>query len=769
MKVLKSKAFMAFCFGFMLYILTALPELITYKGILLFDADFCQQSLPFAYHIRDCILSGDVIWDHSSALGSQFLSSYAFYNLFSPFTLLYLIIPRDAIIYAMPYILASKYGLGTMLAYFYAARFLKNKNYAVLAGLLYRFSTASAYNLIFHFDDVFTFFPLLLIALEELCTKNRRGVFAVTAGFLALLNYYFFVGEAVFAVVYFFIRGACDKQFGLSVKKSLQVLFEGIIGVMCVMVFLLPVGISLLESGRATSLLQPSEWLAYNDIYTYLKIIQSAFMLPDPFGYATMFPTYEIEYPYGTMMSSVAAYLPVFSLTGVISYMVKKRKSWESILLEICGIMALMPVLNQLFYALNNIYYARWFFMPLLIASIVTMKALEEEISFKPGVITCGGVLAALVVYQIVVDTEDLVVRLLPKGYYNGALNIIHLAVTGISLVLVIVIVKLKRDREYFPKLFIISTVGIYMCFGMMFFTAVSGFLDKLDFISKYEFETEKPDELCGNDRILLPLNSQNFNLIWQNNSTAFFNSLVNKGYSDFVNANEITYGFDPAATIKLSNTEVLDLVSTKYAVISDTNNPFLADYIYRSDFGDYAVLENPNFIPIGFAYDKMISYDDFMELEKAEKHRANMKYIVTKDAVPFEGILTEEKPESTMSDEEYKQQVENRRAESSYNVELTRDGLLSNIKLSEKRVVMYSLSNDGGWAAYIDGEETEVYDVNNGLVGVIVPEGDHEVRLKYTVRGFAEGVIISAAALVILAAYIILCRRKTAKSANTN
>ncbi|MGN0678628.1 MAG: YfhO family protein [Oscillospiraceae bacterium] len=150
MKVLKSKAFLAFCFGFLLYILTILPDLISQKGILLISADFRHQSLPFTYHIRDCILSGNVVWDHSSGLGSQFLSSYAFYNLFSPFTLLYLIIPRNAIVYVMPYIIAAKYGLGTMLAYFYAARFLKNKNYAVLAGVLYRFSTASAYNVIFY-------------------------------------------------------------------------------------------------------------------------------------------------------------------------------------------------------------------------------------------------------------------------------------------------------------------------------------------------------------------------------------------------------------------------------------------------------------------------------------------------------------------------------------------------------------------------------------------------------------------------------------------
>ncbi|MGN0678629.1 MAG: YfhO family protein [Oscillospiraceae bacterium] len=766
MKVLKSKAFMAFCFGFMLYILTALPELITYKGILLFGSDYRNQSLPFTYHIRDCILSGNVIWDHSSGLGSQFLSSYAFYNLFSPFTLLYLIIPRDAVVYAMPYITALKYGLGTMLAYFYAARFLKNKNYAVLAGLLYRFSTASAYNLIFHFEDVFTFFPLLLIALEELCTKNRKGVFAVTAGFLALLNCYFFVGETVFAVIYFFIRGACDKQFGLSVKKSLQVLFEGIIGVMCVMVFLLPVGITLIGGSRATNLLQPSDWLAYDSIYTYLKIIQSAFMIPDPFGYYTMFPTYGEHYPFGTIMSSVAAYLPLFSLTGVISYIVKKRKSWESILLSICAVMALVPVLNQLFSALNNIYYARWFFMPLLIAAVVSMKALEEEISFKPGLITCGAVFAGLVIYQLVVDTMVLVLENIDRGYYNGALNIVHLVITGICLAMVILIVRLKRDREYFPKLFILSAVGIYMCFGIMFFSAVSDFYDKNYYISKYELKTEKPEQLNSDDRICIPIDSQNFNLIWQNNSTSFFNSLVNKGYVDFVEANEVSGGYFPSASLRVTEyVSLTDFVSMRYAVFINEDISVLDNYTKVAQFGNYGVYENTGYIPLGRAYDKMISYEDFMELELLDKHRSNMKYVVAKDTSLFEGVLQKETPASQMTTEEYKQHVENRRAESSYYEEQTKDGLISNIKLPEKRVVLYTISNDGGWTAYIDGEEAEVYDVNNGLIGVIVPEGDHEVVLRYRVQGFAAGCVISAAAVAVLVGYILISRRKSAKA----
>lgn len=158
----------AFIIGFFLYIAVVLPILINDKGIFTIMGDYSSQSIPFAYHIRDCLLSGNVCWDWSSGLGSQFLGDYAYYNLFSPFSLIYLIVPRDAIIYAMPFVAAVKYGTGSCLAYFYASRFLKNKHYAVIAGVIYMFSSFSGYNVIFHFSDVIALFPLLLIAVEEL-------------------------------------------------------------------------------------------------------------------------------------------------------------------------------------------------------------------------------------------------------------------------------------------------------------------------------------------------------------------------------------------------------------------------------------------------------------------------------------------------------------------------------------------------------------------------------------------------------------------------
>lgn len=191
--------------------------------------------------------------------------------------------PRDAIIYAMPFVAAVKYGTGSCLAYFYASRFLKNKHYAVIAGVIYMFSSFSGYNVIFHFSDVIALFPLLLIAVEELCVNKRRCVFALTVCFMTLLNYYFFAGQAVFCVIYFFVR-FFDRKFVNTLKKLLSVAFEAVTGFAMSAVFMLPVLFYLSASSKATGMISLSDMLIYSDGFNYLKLVQSAFMIPDHFS-----------------------------------------------------------------------------------------------------------------------------------------------------------------------------------------------------------------------------------------------------------------------------------------------------------------------------------------------------------------------------------------------------------------------------------------------------------------------------------------------------
>ena len=47
-----------------------------------------------------------------------------------------------------------------------------------------------------------------------------------------------------------------------------------------------------------------------------------------------------------------------------------------------------IPILNSSFFLFTTKYYARWFYMPSLILSLLSIKCIEENLSIKAGVIT---------------------------------------------------------------------------------------------------------------------------------------------------------------------------------------------------------------------------------------------------------------------------------------------------------------------------------------------------------------------------------------------
>ncbi len=756
-KFVSNKAFIAFASGFIMYILVVLPELIAQDGILMYVGDQTIQSVPFTFHIRESILNGNVVWDHSAGMGAQFLSSYSYYNLCSPFSLIYLIIPREWILYAITYVTALKYGTGALLAYIYLKRFLKQESYAVIGGVLYSLSSFSAYNMVFHFMDVIALFPLLLIGLEELCTKRRRGLFAIACALMAYVNYYFFFGQAVFIVIYYFIRGT-DKDFGLSLKQFLSVAAEAIIGIMLSAPLLLPVAFTLMESAKATGTIAASDMLMYDDVFHYLKLIQSAVMIPDGFHFISFFPEDDNVYPFGTLGSSMAAYLPLFSVAGVISYIIAHRKKWESILLAVCAVMALVPVLNQSFSAFNNAYYARWFYMPILIAALVSLKALEEQLSFKWGIIFCSACVGAMTVYQLLVDTPSLISSVTANGTIIILLNYIHLAITAIGIISLVIVVKMKRDKEFTQKFCILAFANVYFCYGIMTYYMLS--FDEFDKYDKYYNSTQQCQELSTDRIVLCSGQIVNYNLAFGADSPAYFNSIYDNGHLRFLEENELKYPGGTYKSVSINTKELMDILSTRYYYIPK-GEPLGDDMIYVQDYGAYSIYENPQSIPMGFTYDYVISHEDFSKLEKEDKHRVYAKYLVADDPSAFSDILSLYEGDLTLTDEEYAEQIALRKENTAEHTEYVSDGLVSKVDLDSEDLVFYSVSYNESWTATIDGEATEVFEVNNGLIGIRVPEGAHEIKLTYHVKGFAEGMIVFAAGAAALAAYIVLCRRK--------
>ena len=241
-----------FLLGFFTLLVVLLPIVIFNKGYFIYYGDFNSQQIPFYHLAHDAVRSGQLGWNWQTDLGANFIGSYSFYLLGSPFFWLTIPFPSGAVPYLIPWLLCLKHGMATMTGYAYIRRFVRSPRAAAIGAMLYAFSGFQAYNIFFnHFQDVTAFFPLLLIALEERVNNNRRGVFALAVALMAMLNYFFFAGQVVFVLVYFLFRCTC-KDFHITRRKFFSIALESIIGVLLSAVLLLPSCLTILENNRVT-------------------------------------------------------------------------------------------------------------------------------------------------------------------------------------------------------------------------------------------------------------------------------------------------------------------------------------------------------------------------------------------------------------------------------------------------------------------------------------------------------------------------------------
>ena len=74
-----------------------------------------------------------------------------------------------------------------------------------------------------------------------------------------------------------------------------------------------------------------------------------------------------------------------------------------------------------------------------------------------------------------------------------------------------------------------------------------------------------------------------------------------------------------------------------------------------------------------------------------------------------------------------------------------------------QTKFMCLSIPYSRGWKAYIDGKETKVYKTNIMFSGILIPEGKHNIEIRYFTPGLKTGVILSAMAWILLLIYISL------------
>lgn len=742
-----------------------LPFLIMDGGLFIYYGDYNVQQIPFYRLAHQMIRTGETGWNWYTDLGANFVGSYAFYLLGSPFFWLTLLFPNAAVPYLMAPLLMLKMATAAVTSYGYLKRFVKNPEFAVLGALMYAFSGYSIYNIFFnHFHEVIAFFPLLLIGLEEFVVNGRRGMFALAVALNAVVNYYFFFGEVLFVVIYFFIRLTDRKNFAIDFKRFLLLALEAVLGLLLSAGLLLPGILAIMGNPRTGSFLTGWNGIFYGNVQRYGLILQSLFYPPDIPAYPNFFPDSNAKW------SSVSLFLPMVSMSGVIAFCKAHRKHWTKKLFLLSLFIALVPILNSAFSAFNTAYYARWFYMPLLIMALMTAAALED---CSPKVLESGicWTAAAVIGFALIgvfpsKEDGEIVFGKLPK--YPERL-LCYLLVTAVGLVLVYCLIRLPKKKFFRPAAAatcFMSTVTAIMILLLGKGNATTSHRVKdMGLNGSFSFITAEPDNFYRIDMYNKDDDHcmDNFPMFWQIPTIQAFQSVVPASIFSFYDAIGVERSVGSRPDLKHDGLRTL--TSCKYMLSYEgKENPELDGFVYLTTENEFDIYVNVNFVPMGFTYDYYVGDEAFEEVSTARRDRLLLAALhLSEEQIERHKDILSPLPEGAVPDtsEQALTRLANERREGACD-SFVRDkkGFTATILTGNDELVFFSVPYEKGWSATVNGEPALVEEVSDGFMAVRVPAGRSEIRFNYKTPGLTQGLLITVGAAAALALYLFLLDR---------
>lgn len=90
---------------------------------------------------------------------------------------------------------------------------------------------------------------------------------------------------------------------------------------------------------------------------------------------------------------------------------------------------------------------------------------------------------------------------------------------------------------------------------------------------------------------------------------------------------------------------------------------------------------------------------------------------------------------------------------------------LTGTVDAAEDGVMFTSIPFNKGWSAYVDGQETDLVSIaEDGVIGVNVPEGEHEVVLIFKPQGLVAGCVITVVSLAAAVLVTLFLKKKNEK-----
>ena len=750
-------------------------------GLFSLAGDFNSQQIPFVMHGSEMVRSGGLFgFDYALDLGSGFAGAMSFYILGTPGFWIAQLFPPRYYMYIVGWLYVLKYAVAGLTSYIYFCRFVKQPRSALAGSVLYAFSGFMNENLLFyHFHDVVMLFPLLLITLDDLVEKKRRGPFILAVFLNAVVNYYFLIGEVIFLVLYYLIRWFIP-DFRKYRSSFFRVFFEGCLGGALSMILLWPAFLFVIQNPRVKNDYSGSNALVFS-AQRYLFILKGLLFPAEVMSDHTAV--------YARNFSSCAAYLPLTGMVLVIAYFLYKKKDWITGVLRASLVIACVPILNAAFSAFAGLY-CRWYYMPLLLMALASAVMIDETLAPEPdpaakhavkrASIITAGISVFFILFLTLVKWSDSE----PSLIYRPVLFGVYSAVSLLGIFLTWYLLcrnKSGRFRTFrFVLIFfaVVSTAGAVLSYQCEHGRLSNDLYDEL--VTSEQFITEPAYRIASNDNKITLAHgyaaSGNFCSTVSGSIFRFYEAIGLRrdvkspdppdGLYTLISA---AYRIDSRRLDKKSFLERIfgeaswaeEEPSASLPVSGTDNIPgYTKAGEFEGEFRVYTEYKSEEIPPIGFTYDCYMTRSDFDELSNPEKVPTMLRALIIedKDAEKVSGVLTRYMRNTDVPLRSYDITALglSHMTESSEEFEKDPSGFRSVITCAAPRYAFFSIPNDDGWTASVNGEDTEILDIC-GFMAVPVAAGKNEIRFSYETPGRQFGLYASLFAAAVSAIYLFI------------
>ncbi len=746
----------AFLSGILLSACFILPYIFQGGGVFATIGDYFAQQIPFHVLCNGAIKNGNLLWDWYTDLGGSFLGNYSFYTLGSPFFWLGLLFPARLMPYVMPFLLMLKYGAASFSAYLYLQLFTEKKELALLGGWLYAFSGFQSTNLLFnHFHDAVAFFPLMLYGLECILAGKKKRWFLLFVGLNASVNFFFFVGEAVFCVLYFLFRvcRSCSLREGLRLLG--RCLFEGAVGVGLAAVILIPSLIFTLGNPKTNADIPLFSTYLRED---YIELLKALFLPNEAMNVGASGRPQNF--------SSMSLYLPMVGSLPALLYCARQRTKKLCHFILLCFVMACFPFLNSLFVAASSDAYFRWFYMLILMLALATVRLLDRPSKAGYGKYAVAYLVsfAVFVAFLVFGSGSGPTGNLILTWKYFLLQVLISLA--GFSLTLFLL------QRKAAGKRYVAGFLA-----GAAVFSVMTGFLTVYRMKShdsmvagqvagEFNAAAQVIKMPEGEDYRIITSDQANEGMYFPVPSILCWNSTICGSvfrYYELIGAPRNTY-----AAVKGDNLPVMLLLSAKYdlTLAEEAGKTPLAGY--DGDYVHMRLYEREMFLPFGFGYTHYLTESELRAYPPEERQRLMLRAVVVRDedAEKVASYLSPlpEAEQSGLSDAALYRDYQERKAEASSSFTRTTDSFHSVLTSERGGMAFFSVPYDKGWHATVNGQPVEVV-YTGGFMSVPLTAGENEIVFRYSPTELWIGAGVTGVSWLIFLAVLILDRRRTRRT----